>query len=173
MRDQMILRIVARLNIPFMVVFGLYVITHGEIGPGGGFQGGVILAAGFLLYGLVYSAEEMRKILPRRITDFVAGLGVLIYAGEGIFAMLNGYEFLDHTWLIPSDPGAAEPWGMTIVEYGVGLTVAAVMITIFNEITEGTIPEGTIPEGTIPESTGTHTGPSSGGEPVPETRSAH
>ena len=84
----------------------------------------------------------MRRILPRRVTDFVAALGVLVYTGEGVLAMLFGYEFLDHSWIVPADPGSGEPWGMTIVEYGVGLTVAAVMVTIYNEITEGTAPDG-------------------------------
>jgi len=135
----MILRVVSRWNTPFMVVFGLYVITHGELGPGGGFQGGVIVAAAFILYGLVFGAREMRRLVPRRATDIAAALGVLVYAGVGFFSMTRGYDFLDFAALGPDDPGAAEPWGMTIVEYGIGLTVASVMITIFNEITEGTL----------------------------------
>ncbi len=146
MKNQMILRVIARWNIPFMLVFGLYVITHGEGGPGGGFQGGVIVAAAFILYGLVAGADRMRAILPRRATDAAAALGVLLYVGVGIYSMLRGYTFLDHTAILPSDPGAAEPWGMTLVEYGVGLTVAAVMVTVYNEISEGTGPDdGTVP----------------------------
>lgn len=141
MKDLVVLRMIAKWNIPFMVVFGLYVQTHGELGPGGGFQAGVILAAAFILYGMVYSAEEMRRIIPRRITDATAALGVLFYACVGVYAMLEGYNFLDHTAVMPSDPGSAEVWGMTLVEYAVGLTVASVMLTIFNEITEGTTPE--------------------------------
>ncbi|MBZ0134831.1 MAG: Na(+)/H(+) antiporter subunit B [Planctomycetes bacterium] len=141
MKDLVVLRVVARWNIPFMVVFGLYVQTHGELGPGGGFQAGVIIAAGFLLYGMIFGAQELRRIIPRWVTDIAAACGVLIYAGVGFWAMGNGYEFLDHAALNPANPGGAEPWGMTLVEYGVGLTVAAVMITIFNEITEGTAPE--------------------------------
>ena len=144
MKDQMILRVVARWNTPFMVVFGLYVITHGELGPGGGFQGGVIVAAAFIVYGLVFGAREMRRLVPRRVTDVAAAAGVLVYAATGFFAMLRGYDFLDFAALGPTDPGGAEPWGMTLVEYGIGLTVASVMITIFNEISEGSLstPEG-------------------------------
>lgn len=141
MKDLVVLRVVARWNIPFMVVFGLYVQTHGELGPGGGFQAGVIVAAGFLLYGMIFGAKEMRRILPRWFTDVMAAGGVLLYAGVGLYAMANGYEFLDHAAINPANPGGAEPWGMVLVEYGVGFTVFAVMITIFNEITEGTAPE--------------------------------
>ena len=141
MKDLVVLRVVARWNIPFMVVFGLYVQTHGELGPGGGFQAGVIIAAGFLLYGIIFGAKEMRRIIPRWITDVMAAGGVLLYTAVGLYSMSMGYEFLDHTAINPANPGSAEPWGMVLVEYGVGLTVFAVMITIFNEITEGTAPE--------------------------------
>ncbi|MCH7914071.1 MAG: Na(+)/H(+) antiporter subunit B [Deltaproteobacteria bacterium] len=140
MRDQVILRIITKLIIPYILVFGFYVITHGELGAGGGFQGGVILASGFILYGIVYGVEEMRKIIPRRLSDTLAGIGVLLYAGVGTYSVLAGYKFLDFTPLKPSDLGVAESWGMTLVEYGVGITVAAVMITVFSEITEGTLP---------------------------------
>ena len=128
--------------IPFIHVFGFYVITHGEISPGGGFQGGVILASAFILYGLVYGGDAMRKILPRKVTDAVACLGVLLYAGVGIYCVLTGYKFLDYTAISPHNPGGGESWGMTLVEYGVGMTVSSVMVTIYNEITEGTAPAG-------------------------------
>jgi len=140
MRDQVILRIITKLIIPYILVFGFYVITHGELGAGGGFQGGVILASAFILYGIVYGVEEMRKIISRRLSDSLAGIGVLLYAGVGTYSVLAGYKFLDFTPLKPSDLGVAESWGMTLVEYGVGITVAAVMITVFSEITEGTLP---------------------------------
>ena len=141
MSDQVILRIITKLIIPYILVFGLYVITHGELGAGGGFQGGVVLASAFILYGIVYGVEEMRKIIPRGISDALACIGVLLYTGVGTFSILAGYRFLDFTPLKPSDPGVAESWGMTLVEYGVGITVAAVMITVLNEITEGTVPD--------------------------------
>jgi multicomponent Na+:H+ antiporter subunit B len=140
MKEQVILRIITKITLPFMLVFGIYVITHGELGPGGGFQGGIMLAAGFILYGIVYSGEEMRKVVPRRLTDALACIGVLLYAGVGGYSILAGYDFLDYTPLKPSDPAGAESWGMTLVEYAVGITVTSVMITIFNEIIEGTVP---------------------------------
>lgn len=147
MKDMIVLRVIARWNIPFMLVFGLYVQTHGELGPGGGFQAGVVIAASFILYGLVFSAEEMRRVMPRWVTDLAATAGVLLYTGVGVYSMATGYNFLDYTPIKPSDPGAAEVWGMILVEYAVGLTVAAVMVTIFNEITEGTTPEGEVDTG--------------------------
>ncbi|MFQ5842950.1 MAG: MnhB domain-containing protein, partial [Thermodesulfobacteriota bacterium] len=116
MKDQIILRVVTKLIVPFILVFGFYVITHGELGPGGGFQGGIALASAFILYGMVYGVKEMRRIIPRHLSDFLVCLGVLIYAGVGTFSILAGYPLLDFTPLKPSDTGVAESWGMRLVE---------------------------------------------------------
>lgn len=137
MKDQVVLRVITKLTVPCMLVMGAYVITHGEIGPGGGFQGGVILAAGFILYGLVYGKAELHRIAPRRLTDFLAAFGVLLYAGTGVLCMALGGRFLDYAVLPGAEVGAAEAWGMTLVEYGVGITVCTVMITIYDMISEG------------------------------------
>lgn len=140
MKDNVLMRVAARWNMPFLIIFSLYTQTHGELGPGGGFQAGVMIAAAFIVYGMVFGADVMQRIVPRWLTDFMAAGGVLIYAGTGVYCMLQGYPFLDYTAINPANPGGAEPWGMVAVEWGVGITVAAVMMTIFNEITEGTLP---------------------------------
>ncbi len=132
----MILRVVTKITTPFILVFGLYVIAHGEISPGGGFQGGVLLASGFVLYGLVFDLSELESILPRRITDSIACIGVALYAGVGMVGVLGGYRYLDYTPLRITSAESAESWGMTLVEFGVSLTVAAVMITVFREVSQ-------------------------------------
>jgi len=136
LKDQVVLRVIAKLTVPFMIVLGAYIITHGETGPGGGFQGGVIVAAGFILYGLVYGKAAMHAVLPQRLTDFLAAFGVLLYAGTGVWCMVRGGRFLDYAVLPGPETGAAEALGMTLVEYGVGITVATVMITIYDMISE-------------------------------------
>lgn len=136
MKENLILRVALKYMFPFMLIFGLYIIFHGDLSPGGGFQGGVAVASAFIFYGLVYGAPEMRKILPRRVSDTLMVVGVLIYAGTGTYCLLAGYRFLDYTPLLPSSPGTAETMGMTLVEYGVGFTVSMVMVTAYNEITE-------------------------------------
>jgi multicomponent Na+:H+ antiporter subunit B len=140
MKDQIILRVAAKMMIPFILVYGFYVIFHGDLSPGGGFQGGVVIAAAFILYGLVYGVAEMRKVLPRWLSDSLIAFGVLLYAGTGTYCLLAGYRFLDYTPIKPGEPGGAEAWGMSLVEYGVGFTVSMVMVTVYNEITEGTVP---------------------------------
>jgi multicomponent Na+:H+ antiporter subunit B len=136
MKGHVVLRVVTKLTVPFILVFGFYVVGHGELGPGGGFQGGIVLASAFILYGLVYGIDEMRRVVPRAVSDAVACLGVALYAGVGVFGMAMGRPLLDYRPLAPGSPASAETWGMTLTEYGVALTVCAVMITIFNQFTE-------------------------------------
>ena len=135
MKDQPVLRCLVKLTIPFVMIFGFYVITHGELGPGGGFQGGVILAAAAILFGLIYGQREVARVFPDRVMHTCMGLGVLFYAGVGVYSILDGRRYLDYSSL-GSVAADAEAWGMTLVEYGVGLTVASVMVTLFNKMVE-------------------------------------
>ena len=136
MKDQVVLRIITKLLVPYMLVFGVYVIAHGELGPGGGFQGGVILAAGFILYGLVWGKEELQRFVPRRATDLLAAGGVLLYSGVGVATMALGGRFLDYSMFNADNKGDGEALGMLLIEYGVGITVCTVMITIYDMISE-------------------------------------
>ncbi|MBA3550241.1 MAG: Na(+)/H(+) antiporter subunit B [Nannocystis sp.] len=134
--DQPVLRVVAKMSIPFILLFGLYVITHGELGPGGGFQGGVVVACAFILFALIFGRPALYRVLPPPVCDLLTGLGVLMYAGTGAACLLLGGNFLDYAQLNSLSPGDGEALGMTLVEYGVGLTVSMVMVTIFNQLAE-------------------------------------
>ncbi|MEZ4383670.1 MAG: Na(+)/H(+) antiporter subunit B [Nannocystaceae bacterium] len=136
LRGQVILRVMTKIFIPFILVFGFYVITHGEIGPGGGFQGGVILATAFILYALIYGRNALYRIISPKTLDVLAAVGVLLYAGVGVACLALGGKFLDYAVLDKVSPGDGEALGMTLVEYGVGITVCTVMIIIFNQLAE-------------------------------------
>ncbi len=130
MQRQSILRVVAKLLIPYILLFALYVQFHGDYGPGGGFQAGVIFAAAFVLYGLVFGLEPLRRVAPPQVLEKIAAAGILIYAGVGIVAMLKGGNLLDYGAL-QQHKAHGQHYGILIVEAGVGITVAAVMISIF------------------------------------------
>ncbi|MBT5265229.1 MAG: Na(+)/H(+) antiporter subunit B [Rhodospirillaceae bacterium] len=130
MKHHLVLRVVTKLMIPFILIFGLYVQFHGDFGPGGGFQAGVIIAAAFILYALVFGLEEARKVVPDGALRILVPAGVLIFAGTGVATLLMGGKFLDYDVLRPSDTGG-QHLGIWLVEFGVGTTVAAVMIAIF------------------------------------------
>ena len=112
------------------MLFALYVQFHGDYGPGGGFQAGVIFAVGFILYGLIYGVDRLRDVIHPGLVRSLAALGVLLYAGVGIASILSGGEFLDYN-VLAVDPVAGQHLGITLIELGVGITVASTMIILF------------------------------------------
>lgn len=129
--DYRVLRVVSKLLLPFILLFAFYVQFHGDYGPGGGFQAGVIFASGIVLYGLVFGLAGARRVLPAPLMWAMIPFGVLLYAGVGVVGMLLGGEFLDYGGLRGSDHEAGQHLGILLVEAGVGVTVAAVMSTVF------------------------------------------
>ena len=130
MSHHLILRVVAKLLIPFILLFGLYVQFHGDYGPGGGFQAGVIFAAAFVLHALVFGVEAARRIAPARLLEAGIAGGVLLFAGTGLAGLLMGGHFLDYD-VLSADPLEGQHHGILLVELGVGITVAAVMVAVF------------------------------------------
>ena len=108
----------------------MYVQFHGDYGPGGGFQAGVIFAAAFILYGLVFGTPAVRRVVSPGILRLLIALGLLLFAGVGTLTMLLGGDYLDYNTL-GQDPLHGQHLGIFLVELGVGITVAAVMITVF------------------------------------------
>ena len=131
MREHLIVRVVVKLLVPFVLLFGIYVQMHGDYGPGGGFQAGVIFATGFIVYGLVFGIERLIRAAPLSILAFAMSAGVLLYAGVGVAAMFAGGEFLNYSALDSHDPVHGQHLGIILIELGVGITVASVMISIF------------------------------------------
>ncbi len=130
MRLDIILRVVSKLFIPFIFIFGLYVQFHGDYGPGGGFQAGVILAAGVILYAIIYGLNAAQRAVPTRLVEFLVPLGVLIFAGVGFWGLLAGGNYLDYS-VLQHDPVHGQERGVFWVEIGVLVTVSSTMITIF------------------------------------------
>lgn len=130
MISKPILRVTTKLLIPFILLFALYVQFHGDFGPGGGFQAGVIFAAAFVVYALLFGTHEARRAVSPGIVRFVLAFGVLLYAGVGVAGLLLGGNFLDYN-VLAHDPVHGQHLGILLIEFGVGSTVAAAMITIF------------------------------------------
>jgi multicomponent Na+:H+ antiporter subunit B len=130
MQHHLILRVVARLLLPPIFLYALYVQWHGDYGPGGGFQAGVIFAVGFILYALINGVDALTRVVPPRALILLLAAGLLLYAGTGIATVLLGQDFLDYSAL-SHDAVHGQEWGILIVELGVGITVAAAMTAIF------------------------------------------
>jgi len=130
MTHHVVLRVVAKLLIPLILLFALYVQFHGDFGPGGGFQAGVIFAAALILYGLVYGLEQAQRVVPPALLRVLMASGVLLYGGVGVLSLLRGGHFLDYN-VLAGDPVAGQHLGILLVELGVGITVTATMLTLF------------------------------------------
>jgi multicomponent Na+:H+ antiporter subunit B len=129
-RHDLVLRVIAKIMIPFILLFAVYVQFHGDYGPGGGFQAGVIVAAGIIFYGIIFGLETTRKVMPSWLVESMLATGVLIYAGVGVAGILLGGNYLDY-FVLAADPVAGQHRGIFWVEVGVAVTVAAVMLKIF------------------------------------------
>jgi multicomponent Na+:H+ antiporter subunit B len=119
---------------PAILLFALYTQFHGDYGPGGGFQAGVIFAAAFVLHGIVFGASETRRILPEWAVRAGTAIGILLYAGTGYASFIVGANFLDYDAL-GHDKLHAQELGIMLVEGGVFLTVASTMLLIFYAFT--------------------------------------
>jgi len=138
MRLDVILRVAAKMFIPFIIMFGLYVHLHGDFGPGGGFQAGVIIAAAVILYAIVFGKTAALRAVPKWSVELMVPLGVLIYAGVGVWSMIMGGEYLNYNVLFHAgepigtyDAIHGQHWGVFLVEIGVLVTVTGTMLTIF------------------------------------------
>jgi multicomponent Na+:H+ antiporter subunit B len=145
--QHVVLRVIAKLLIPLIALYAFYVQFHGDIGAGGGFQAGVIMAVAVILHALVFGLRDTMGAIPPRIVRGAASTGVLLYAGVGVICILNGGGFLDYDHLFPPQVEASIPgwllgdsehehhwgqhFGIMLIELGVLFTVAATMISIF------------------------------------------
>jgi multicomponent Na+:H+ antiporter subunit B len=130
MKNQVVPRVVAKLLIPYILLYALYVQWHGDYGPGGGFQAGVIFAAAVILYALIFDLADAQRAVRPWVVNLLVPLGLLLYIGVGIVTILKGGVFLEYG-VLEHDPVHGQHLGILLVELGVGTTVAGVMITIF------------------------------------------
>lgn len=134
LRHHLVPRIVGRSVMPFIVLFGLYVQFHGDYGPGGGFQAGALVSAGFILYALVDGEGKALRVLSFRVLSGMIAGGALLYVAVGLAGILLGGNFLDYS-VLAADPVAGQHLGILLVEAGVGMTVAGVLLSIFHSFT--------------------------------------
>jgi multicomponent Na+:H+ antiporter subunit B len=129
-KGNIILRVVAKMLMPFMLLFALYVQFHGDFGPGGGFQAGVIGAAAIIFYAVIFGLPAARRLVPDALVETMVGAGVLIYASVGLAGIALGGNYLDY-FVLAHDPVHGQHRGIFWVEVGVATTVSGVMLKIF------------------------------------------
>jgi len=148
MRRNPIVREISDFTLPAILLVALYIQFHGEYSPGGGFQAGVVLGTGIWLYALVHGLERTQRIIPPAVVRTGVSVGLLLYLGVGFATLLLGGEFLNYD-VIGGGHGDAggsgdhgdghgdkhaqhgQHMGILLIELGVGITVASVMVTVF------------------------------------------
>jgi multicomponent Na+:H+ antiporter subunit B len=132
---DLILRIGTKLILPFILLFALYVQFHGDYGPGGGFQAGVIASGMVILVGITFGLGTAKRVAPQAMAERMVPLGVLIFAGTGIAGLLLGKNFLDYS-VLAQDSVAGRHLGILLVEIGVFVTVSGTMTSLFYAFVE-------------------------------------
>lgn len=135
MKLDLILRVGTKLVLPFILLFALYVQFHGDFGPGGGFQAGVITAGMVILLAITFGIGAAKRIAPQGLVERMVPLGVLIYAGTGVAGLLGGENYLDYSVLSP-DAVLGHEIGIFLVEAGVLITVSGTMLALFYAFVE-------------------------------------
>jgi multicomponent Na+:H+ antiporter subunit B len=130
-----ILRVGTKLILPFILLFALYVQFHGDYGPGGGFQAGVIAAGTVVLLAITFGLKAAQRIAPKGLVERMIPLGVLIYAGTGVAGLIMGQNFLDYS-ILAHDPSHGHELGIFLVEAGVLVTVSGTMTALFYAFVE-------------------------------------
>lgn len=129
-KKLIVLRVITKLFFPLILLFALYVLFHGDYGPGGGFQAGVIFATGFILYALAFGLGNAQRVIPHQLLLVMAAIGVLIYAAVGIESMLLGGKFLEYR-VLADNPVTGQHLGIMFIELGIGITVTSVVLIIY------------------------------------------
>ena len=135
MSRNSILRIGVKLILPFILLFALYVHFHGDFGPGGGFQAGVMTAGMVILYAIIFGVGAAKRIAPQALLEALIPLGVLLYASAGIPALLMGRNYLDYG-VLAHEPAHGHELGILLIETGVLITVSSTMTAIFYAFAE-------------------------------------
>ena len=135
MSFDLILRVGTKLVLPFILLFAFYVQFHGDYGPGGGFQAGVIAAGMVILIVMTFGLSAARRVAPSGLVRRMVPLGVLIYAGAGVAGLFMGRNFLDYSGFAEI-PAHGHELGILIVELGVMITVSGTMVALFYAFVE-------------------------------------
>jgi multicomponent Na+:H+ antiporter subunit B len=143
---DILLQTAVRVLIPFIQLFGLYVIVHGHYSPGGGFQGGVLLGAAIILLALVFGLHTSMHYISENTNKTLSILGPFGFCFIGALCVLFGGGFLDYSALNKIIPLGLQEWrsfGIFLVELGVGIGVMSIMLRIYRMLSSaGTMDKG-------------------------------
>lgn len=128
---SIIVKTVSRLIFPFMFLFGIYIVLHGHLTPGGGFPGGVIIGSAVIMLILAYGYEQAQDVVSALKAEVAESIGGLIIVGLGITGIIIGISFLEQVLPLGTVGNLFSAGNLPILNIGVGIKVAAGFIGIF------------------------------------------
>ena len=137
--DDLIVKVTSKIIIPFMQVFGIFVILHGHLSPGGGFAGGAILGASLILLTLAFGLNDAKKKMPHSMSKLVETGSILLIISLGLFGILSGYNFLTNGaagFNLGKTGEVISAGFIPIATLAIGLKVGSTLITLFHTIIE-------------------------------------
>lgn len=127
-----IVKTMVRFIVPFIILFSVYTILHGESLPGGGFQGGAIIGGSMIIFTTIFGLYESSQRVPQKIRAPLEGAAVITFFLVGTLGLVGGGNFLTYAW--PNIARNLQPsvvvWLTVLVEVGIGLGGAMVLISI-------------------------------------------
>lgn len=131
-RSSVIVKTMVRLLVPFIILFSAYTILHGEISPGGGFQGGAIIGGSMIIFTTIFGLWEASQHIPQKLRAVLEGSAVITFFIVGVLGLVGGGNFLTYAW--PHISESLQPtvvlWLTILVEIGIGVGGAIVLISI-------------------------------------------
>jgi multicomponent Na+:H+ antiporter subunit B len=127
---------VGTLMVAGTVVLGLYIVAHGYLTPGGGFQGGVVCAAGLVLVYAAGQYRAYRAVSPIPLWELAEGTGAGAYVAVGLAALVRGYPFLTNFVGFGRAGDLNAGWTIALLNWAVGLEVSAALVLLFHEFLE-------------------------------------
>jgi multicomponent Na+:H+ antiporter subunit B len=126
----LIVKTITRLSVGLILLYGIYIVLHGHLSPGGGFAGGVIIALSFIHLMLAFGKEEALKIIPKPFIALLESFGAIFFLGIAVVGFLGGYFFYD--WFNKGKPFALVSGGTIILSnIGIALKVSLGLFGIF------------------------------------------
>ena len=131
--DDPIVRTVACILIPLIFIFGIYILLNGHLSPGGGFSGGSILGAGFILYAMVFGEKKASRILSEKTLKTVTIVSLAFYCLSKSYSFFTGNEFNGlHSIISTGTPGDILSSGLILpLNIAVGLVVCCTMYSFY------------------------------------------
>jgi len=137
--DDLIVKTITRMIMPFIQLYGVFVILHGHISPGGGFAGGAIVGSSLILYTLAFGLKKGHHKIPHSISSKIETGGILWFISLGIVGIIAGGNFLDNqsAGFYMGDLGRVISAGLIpLATIGIGLKVGSTIITLFHTMIE-------------------------------------